>query len=132
MANEISYQFQIRLANGSLSDNYSTSGIVVTQNTASLVRNVQTIGFAVHSLLDLGSLATPGFGVFVNLDDTNYVEIGIDTGPGNFNPFLKLKPANTLLGLVGEQAGPIRLGTSAIYAKANTGAVKLFYIIYND
>jgi hypothetical protein len=59
--------------------------------------------------------------VFENLDANNYIEIGIQV-TGTFYPFLKL--------LAGKQAGPMWLGTAAPYARANTGNVKLFYIMY--
>ncbi len=122
MSNEISYQFQILLNNGKLKDQYASNSVSATQSTAALVRNVQSIGFAAHAALDLGSVATPGFAVFQNLHATNYIEVGIDV-TGTFYPFLKLK--------AGEQ-GMVRLGISAPYAKANTTAVDLFYIIYAD
>jgi len=122
MSAEITYQFQTRLVNGALTDNYSTSSLAADQSLAFMVRNVQTISNAAHSALDLGSVVTPGWSVFVNLDTINYVEIGIDI-TGAFHPFLKLK--------FGEQF-VCRLGIAAPYAKANTAPVKLFYIIYND
>lgn len=124
MSNEITWQFQLRLGNGGLTDSYSTSGLAATQNTALMIRNVQNIGTAAAGVaLDLGSVATPGVAVFVNLDSTNYVEVGENVG-GTFYPFVKL--------LFGEQWGPMRLGLAAPYARANTAAVDLFYIIYND
>jgi hypothetical protein len=86
------------------------------------MRNVQTISNAAHAALDKGSVVTPGFAVFQNLDATNYIEIGIDVGAA-FHAFMKLKP--------GEQ-GMARLGTTAPYALANTAPVSLFYIIYAD
>ena len=122
MSNEISYQFQILLNNSSLKDQYSSSSISASQSTAALVRNVQSIGALAHEALDLGSVATPGFAVFQNLDAMNYVEIGIDVG-ATFYPFLKLK--------AGEQ-GMLRLGTATPYALADTDAVSLFYIIYDN
>ena len=60
--------------------------------------------------------------VFSNIDETNFVEIGIDDG-GTFHSFAKLKP--------GEQ-GTIRLSTTAPYARSDTAATDLFYIIYED
>ncbi len=122
MANEITYQFQILLGNGSLTDSYQSSTQASDQSTALLVRNVQPISNAAHSALDLGNVTTPGWATLVNLDDTNYVEIGIDVS-GTFYPFIKLKPGERCL---------CRLGTTAPYAKANTASVDLFYIIYND
>ena len=122
MANEISYTFQIILNNGSLKDQYSSNSIAADQTTAALVRNVQEISNAAHSALDLGSIATPGFAVFQNLDAANYVEIGIDVG-ATFYPFMKLK--------AGEQ-GMVRLGIAAPYAQSDTAPISLFYIIYDD
>ena len=126
MANEIAYAIQMRLANvvSGLSDTYSASGLKADQAVALLVRNVQTISTgAGGDVLDLGSVVTPGMAVFVNLDAANYVEVGIQL-TGTFYPFLKLN--------FGEQAGPMRLGVAAPYARANTLAVKLFYIVYNN
>jgi hypothetical protein len=122
VSNEISYQFQIVLNNVKLKDQYSSNSVSATQSTAALMRNVQSISNSAHSALDLGSVVTPGFAVFQNLDSTNYIEVGIDV-TGAFYPFLKLK--------AGEQ-GIVRLGISAPYAKANVAAVSLFYVIYAD
>lgn len=135
MSSEISYQFQIRLSNGALSDSYSASAMAANQSAALMVKNVQTISNAAHSALDLGSLVTPGWAVFVNLDTTNYVEVGVDVG-GTFYPFLKLKPGQAALPstsfVPGEQF-TCRLGSGVVpYAKANTAPVKLSYVIYND
>jgi hypothetical protein len=124
VSNEISYNFQILLSNVSLKDQYASGSVAATQTTAALIRNVISAPAlpTLHVALDLGSIATPGFAVFQNLDLVNYVEIGIDVSAA-FYPFLKLKP--------GEQ-GMLRLGTTAPYAQANTLAVSLFYIIYSD
>jgi len=121
MANEISYQIQALLTNGNLRDNYSSGSLAADQANAFLIRNVQTIGFAAAEALDLGDLTTPGITIFFNMDDTNFVEIGSDSG--GFVPFMKLKPG---------EMGMCRLGTAAPQAKADTGAIDLFYIIYDD
>lgn len=119
MANEISYQFQILLSNGDLTDSFQSSSQSADQSTALLIRNVQEIGFAADEALALGDVTTPGYAVFQNLDDTNYVEIGV----GSFTAFLKLEPGEFAL---------CRLGTTAPRAQADTAAVDLFYIIYSD
>jgi len=123
MANEITYQFQLRLANGDLSDTYSSPSQRTDQSTARLIRNVQEIGTS-EEVLETGGIATPGWAVFVNLDDTNFVEVGHYTG-GTFYEFLKLKPGDQMV---------LRLGiaTTELYAKADTATVSLFYIIYDD
>lgn len=117
MANEITLSFQTLLNNGNLSDAHSSGSIAVDQASAKLIRNVQSIGTS-EEALGLGDLVTPGYCVFVNLDDTNFVEIGISG-----SMFLKLKP--------GEQA-LCRLSTTAPFALADTAAVELFYIMYED
>jgi hypothetical protein len=120
MANEITYQFQTLLSNGSLSDSYASNSQSADQASALLIRNVQNIGTAAAGeALALGDVTTTGWAVFQNLDDTNFVEIGV----AGFTAFVKLKP--------GEQC-ILRLGTNAPLARADTAAIDLFYIIYSD
>ena len=121
MADEISWNFALQLTNGELQDAYSGSNLAADQATALLVRNVQPIGFAAHEALDLADVVTPGVAVFANLDDANYVEVGIDVAAA-FHAFLRLDPGEKFL---------CKLGTSAPYALADTAEVDLFYIIYN-
>jgi hypothetical protein len=120
MANEITYQFQTLLSNGSLSDSFASNSQSADQASAFLIRNVQTIGTAAAGeALALGDVTTAGWAVFQNLDDTNFVEIGV----AGFTAFLKLKPGELCL---------VRLGTNAPLARADTADVDLFYIIYSD
>lgn len=121
MANEITYQINLLLKNGSLADQFASGSLVANQSSAFLIRNVQTIGTTEESL-QLGDITTPGFAVFQNLDATNYVEIGSFVG-GTFYPFMKLKKG---------EIGMCRVGVTAIYAKANTSPVNIFYIVYSD
>jgi hypothetical protein len=118
MANEITYQFQTLLGNGDLSDSFASNSQAADQSSALLIRNVQNIGTSDEALA-LGDVTTPGWCVFQNLDDTNFVEIGV----GSFTAFLKLKPGELCL---------CRLGTTAPRAQADTAAIDLFYIIYSD
>jgi hypothetical protein len=121
--NEIKYSMSFAVTNGSLSDSYNASGLMADQASAAIVRNVQTIAVASAQgdALVLGGVATPGLGFFANLDDANFIEIGIRVS-GTFYPFLKL--------LKGQQAGPVWMGTTGLYAKADTGNVKLMYVLY--
>ena len=124
MSNEIRYSLSVALTNGSLLDSYNVSGLTANQATAGMVKNVQTClsASAQGDAINKGNITTPAMAVFANLDATNYIEIGVRDGGGTFLPFLKL--------LAGKQAGPMWLGTTAPYARANTGNVKLFYIMY--
>lgn len=83
-----------------------------------VIENMQSIGTAAHEALVLGEVGTAGFMYARNSDATNYVEIGYDDG-GTFRPFIKLlkgEPCQCFL-------------TAAPYAKANTGACILDYVI---
>ena len=126
MSNEVTYQMQILLRNGGLVDSYATGSLTANQLAAALVRNVQSIaagvvGVGTGDALDLGSVATPGWSVFINTDATNFVQVGFNTG-GLFYPMLKLLPGETQ---------SIRLAVAAPYAMANVAPVRLFYIIYD-
>lgn len=126
MSNEITYQSQILLRNGSLVDNYASGSLTANQLAAALVRNVQSIaigaiGVDTGDILDLGSVAAPGWSVFINTDAINYVYVGFNTG-GLFYPMLKLLPG---------EAQMIRLAIAAPYAMAIVAPVSLFYIIYD-
>lgn len=121
MANEITYQFQVQLVNGNLRDAFNSNSKASDQASAFLIRNVQTVGFAAHEALQLGDLTDLGYAAFQNLDDTNYIEVGIDVG-ASFYPFVKLLAGELCL---------VKLGTNAPYAQANVAAVDLFYIIYS-
>ena len=123
MSNEISYQFQLRLANGNLEDQYSAPSSKADQTNAKLIRNVQEIG-TTEEILASGDIATPGWAVFLNLDDTNFIEIGSYVG-GTFYPFLKLLPGDKVLCRLG-------VSTSELYSKSDTAIVSLFYIIYDS
>lgn len=81
---------------------------------------VQDIGTSSHEALTIvADQSTAGWAYFRNLDATNYVEIGVDVG-ATFGPLLRLYPG---------QFTVVRLTTTAVYAKANTAAVKLQYFI---
>lgn len=103
-------------------DEIKRTELKVTQTSKLLAANVQTIGFAAHEALAMGDVAAAGYAFFRNLDATNFVLIGTDAA-GTFHPFAKLKKG---------EAGVIRLGTNAPYAKADTGAVNLYCKILSD
>ena len=121
MTNEISYNLTIQLTNGLLTDSFASQARTADQAAAALVRNVQNVGFAAHEALGLGSLSTPGWGVFMNLDDTNFIEVGIDVG-ATFYPFLHLEPGDVQMGRL----------AAVPYALADTAAVDLWYVIYEE
>jgi hypothetical protein len=116
----VSHGFSYSKDDWTFSPRGGTTAVALTGT--GVVANRQTVGFAAHEALVLGEVATPGWGWFLNCDGTNFVEIGYDTA-GTFRPVVKL--------LAGDPPAQFRFSASAAapYAKADTGAVKLAYII---
>lgn len=126
VTNAITYQMQIQLTNGSISDAYSIDAKQVDQNNAELIRNVVLVpaDFTIpaDNLLDTGGVGSNvGWAAFINNDATNDIEIGSNNG-GSFLPLMKLK--------AGEQQ--ICRLYAPPYALATGSASSLFYIIYAD
>lgn len=119
MANEITTQISMSLANGSLTDSVS-SNFRTNQATADAAGGSQTIGFASHEAVVLGDVSSIGPSVFKNLDATHFVEIGIDD-TGTFVPIVKIMP--------GEAALFQPASGVVLYAKADTAAVKIRRLI---
>lgn len=113
-----------------------TSGLTVTKNgttnridntveshtmTGSIrVDNVQTIG-TTYEAIAKGDIGTIGFMQFVNLDATNYVEIGREISAA-FEAFIRVDPGKT--------SPPVKSASlTALYGRANTGAVNVRCIL---
>lgn len=121
MADEITINVTLDLANGSVRHTVAPGSLSVDQTTARRVAGTQTIGTAAHEALADGDISTQGYVFLMNTDDTNYVEIGIDSG-GTFYATVKLK--------AGEYA--LLRAAGNLYAKANTSDVELDYVILED
>ncbi len=79
-----------------------------------------SIGTGSHEALTIGADQSTGrWAYFKNLDATNYVEIGVDVA-ATFGPLLRLAAGQSCV---------CPVTTTAVYAKANTGAVILQYFI---
>lgn len=121
MANEIKATIQLTVAKGTLALTRSSQRSIDMSGT-NYTAGAQSIGTGAHEALTLVDVSTAGYGFFVNTDTTNYVEIGRDSA-GTFVPLVKLKPGEAAL---------FRLASTAPYAKANTAAVVLDWIIFAD
>jgi len=116
MSNEISMSVSLTFNKGGASVSRVVSGQVDVTGDA-LTHEVQEIGTSEEALAEGADLGTPGLVYIKNLDATNYVEVGIT---GQYS--IKLK--------AGEFA--IYRAAAAQYAKANTAACKVEYIIIED
>jgi len=122
MADEITKTLSLSVTNGNLDAAIDLGTAQVDQAAQGLIDNVQTVGTGAHEALELGDISTAGVFAFHNLDDANYVEVGLDVG-ATFYPFLKLEAGESASG---------RAGTNSLYAKANTANVKLRCFILED
>jgi hypothetical protein len=120
MANELSYSISATETKNGVTFSKSFTSLLASVSGDSPISNLQTIGTS-DETLDIGDISTVGFIFAKNLDSTNYVQIGYTSG----TYFGRLKP--------GEACG-IRLDASvtAVHAKANTGAIKLEYLLFPD
>lgn len=115
MANEITMTASISASVGDLSfSKQVTASYDQTEDMAAL--SLQNVGFAAHEALALGDVATPGPFILVNLDATNYFELGHDD-TGAFVPHQKCA--------AGKFITCCPAAGVTYYVKANTAAVKI-------
>ena len=123
MSDEVTFDLEIDYAKGGAAIlNRKIIDLSIDQENDGMAGGIQNVGFEAHEALDMGDISTAGICFMRNMDDTNYVEIGVDVS-GVFYPFIKLKAGEPWQG---------RLGTNAPYAKANTAAVELEYWVLED
>jgi hypothetical protein len=115
MANEFTITSSLKLTNGndsfSRSANFNADQAAVGGPTPG-VTSISTS----HEALTTNDLTSKGWAVLKNLDDTNFIEIGLDVS-ATFYPLIKLLP--------GEQV-QVRLSPAVtVYARSDTAAVRL-------
>ena len=115
MANEIRTQISQSVTNGNLSDSVSLA-FQTDQATAVLADGVQIVG-TTHEALSLGDVTSMGPSTIVNLDATNFVELGIDQA-GSFVPVLEIAAGEAQTGI--KAASGVTL-----YVQADTASVKI-------
>ncbi len=121
MADGITVTHQVTAVKGSM--NFDTGGLsfTATQTNGRFSAGVQDIG-TTHEQVVIGSdIVAAGVSSFKNIDATNYVELGVVVS-ATFYPLVKLLPGESY---------PLRLATNTFYARANTAAVKLQFVV-ND
>ncbi len=91
----------------------------ITVSGDSFSHEIQSIGTVEEAVVQGNELGTPGYVMLKNLDSTNYIEIGSTTGVYD----IKLKAGEVAI---------YRHNSATIYAKANTSACLLEYIIIED
>lgn len=122
MANELTVSIRTRLANGSLNDRPPNNTFQVDQANAGIFRDVQSVTTS-DTAVPTGNIATLGWAKFKNLDDTNYVNIGPDSG-GSIVDMIRLEPGE-------ECTFRIEPGITLRW-QANTAACEVDFTIYED
>ena len=120
MANEITINLKMSVANGFLTQRMDPGTLFANMSGTAAAGGAQDIGTSGEAIA-IGDVATAGYAYFRNCGPTNFVELG--TGTTTFVAFAKLKAG---------EAAVFRLGTNAPTARANTAAVKLQYLILAD
>jgi len=122
MASELTINFSLSYAKGESKINVPSKSMLV--DVASQVRaaNTQIIG-TTHEALQMLDISSAGSAYFLNTDATNYVDIGVEVSSA-FYGLIRLMP--------GQFAYCPCLATNSPYAKANTAAINLEYIIFSQ
>ena len=122
MADELAIQIAMRLQNGSLNINHNESISVDQTNARGGVPGTVTVGTS-EEVISTGDITTLGYAFIINLDSTNYVRFGPESG-GAMVPFLRLKPGEFDI---------LRLEPGiTIRGQANTADVDCFISILDD
>lgn len=125
MANEISVTTNLTATKGNLSfaRSVTTNATMNLARKGDFVQSIPTTAAGTALTIPAG-VTTNGWTLFRNLDATNYVEIGSQTGGTTFLPVGRLNAGESAL---------FRLAQGvSIYARANTGAVDLEANVLND
>ena len=127
MANEITATSSLQLAKGN--DTFKTDGGSPSterwdQTGTGRFNRVVTVP-AADTAITLDDITTPGWARFRNLDATNYVEWGPNSG-GSIVPIGRMEP--------GEAAGPFRItqGTFTLRMQANTSPCDVAVDVLED
>jgi len=123
MANEITLQFSGSLQNGAARDRFDIGGqLLIDQAAAGADGGIVAVGTS-ETTVSFSRLTTPGVCFLLNLDGTNFVEYGPDSG-GTIAILGKLKP--------GEFAF-VRLAAGVtLKAIADTAACNVLAKCWND
>ncbi len=122
MAAEITLSINLRVANGSFVEQFSPGQQSIDQTVVGRGGYVQSIGIA-DQVVTIGTMTNFGYAVLRNLDATNFVTFGPESG-GALVPFGKLKPGEIAI---------VRLKPGIVLrAQADTAPVKLDVRVYEN
>ena len=118
MSDELDLSFSVKFSKGGAEIPARRENLSVDITGDAFTHEVQEVGTVEEELPQGADLGTPGYCFIKNLDDTNYVEVGLT---GSYT--IKLKAGECAL---------FRCAGASLYAKANTAACLVEYIIVED
>lgn len=122
MANEVTVGGSLKYSASEVEVSRSFSNIIKSiAGTKRFTHTVQSVGTS-EEAIDLGDVSTPGWAVFRNLDQTNYIELKVATGGAIF---AKLVPDSDGDGKGGIAVLQLGSGATAPFAIANTAACNM-------
>lgn len=123
MANEISASCTLRVTNGNLKSNLTPGSVSIDQAVARGPAPGSVNVGTTEEVISFAELTTLGIIQIINLDTTNYVQFGPESG-GAMIPSVRLKPG---------EPNQFRLEPGVTYrAKANTAACNVQFMAFND
>jgi hypothetical protein len=117
MADEITLNFRMQLANGSDDFDFNPGRQLLTQTTQGRFDSIRSIA-TTETSISLTGITTPGRFILQNLDATNYVEWGTTTTD---------YPCKLIA--TEQHSGRLNTGKTTLYLKANTAACKVRIIV---
>ena len=115
MADEIQVNARVQITNSGYTDQWVFPSTRFDQSAVGAHNPIIDVGTS-EEVISQGDVSTPGMVIFQNLDSTNYVEIGPESG-GSLVPFIRLN--------AGEFALLWLTPSVTLRAQANTASVKL-------
>lgn len=117
MANELTSKIIVKGLLGTQQTDFDVTTIFNQAANGGLDAHFDITAAAAGTLVDISAfVSTPGACGFQNIDATQTIEIGIQTG-GVFFPLLSLPPGRAIAGA--------DLAITSIFAKSSSGTVKL-------
>jgi len=121
VANELELNISYVFRDGDVEiDNSSEDPTYVDVVTPTYITSIMSVGTTAEAI-PLGDVATPGFGYFRNLDETNFVDLYVSNGGSRF---ARLYPGEPFLGRLGPDV-------TAPYIKADTAACRVEYALFS-
>lgn len=119
MANELTLNGSLQYADTEDADlALQIVDLLATVSVKRYVRLKHNVGIT-EEAISLGDVASPGWAIFINRDETNFIELRVSTGGAKF---AKLKPGEFALLRLGS-------GAQAPFAIADTAACQMEYFI---